>query len=335
MATDLVQCEANGNEMSLYYDTADDPSIAGGSQCTTPTWVFNKAVTGDMQINDTESPEEKTSRDPTVKYKQYLESQPDLEISGELIVDGGYDGFRYLNSMRSESFARNILALTQRLTTVGALGFKGKMRNFDRSLAGPQSGSLSQQFKLQPAACVRAGCVIIPVQVAISGTAATYDPGVFTTVSLGAFNEAPMSLGEQIVAGSLMRSFWNTEPEAHEEEVEAFTNIRPVIALLGIDKVDELLFSLGEANVLPPENPTMSTRRMKFEPTPMGGFEVRPMLAILREIVGNDPKTKDHKYMKPKWLQKKADEPTATTTILRVRTVKAPTEELQQQLPLE
>lgn len=333
MTTDLVNCEANGNEMSLYYDTADDPSISGGSSCTTPTWVFNKAVTGDMNIGDTESEEEKTSRDPTVKYKQYLESQPDLEVSGELIVDSQYDGFNYLNSMRAESYARNILAMTQRITTIGAFGFKGKMRNFDRSLSGPQSGSLSQTFKLKPAACVKAGCVIIPVKVAVSGTAATYDPGAFTTSAILASNEAPMSLAEQIVAGSLMRSFWNTEPEDHEEEVEAFTNIKPVIKLLGLDKVDQLLFSLGEANVLPPENPTMSTRRVKFEPTPIGRFEVRPMLAILREIVGNDPKTKDHKYMKGRWMQKKADEPTVTSTILRVRTVKKPFN--QPELPLE
>jgi hypothetical protein len=303
MTTELVQCEASGNEMSLYYDTADDPAVAGGSSCATPTWVFNKAVTGDMNIGETEEENKRTSRDPDVKYGQYSEAQPELEITGELIVDTQYDGWRYINSMRYESYARNILALTQRITTVGAEGTKGKMRNFDRSKAGPETGNLSQQFKLRPASCVKSGCLIKPVLVAVAGTAGDYNPGTFTA-SVALARAAEPSLASKIAESTIFRALWNTEPRPEDDEVEVFTDIAPLITLFDVDKVDALLFSLGELNVPPPERPTMGTRRIVFRPTGLGGFEVRPLLKMLREIVGNDPATQSCPYMTPKWESK-------------------------------
>ncbi len=329
MGTELIQCEANGNEMSLYYDTADDPSVAGGSNCATPTWVFNKAVTGDMSINETESLEERTSRDPEIKYKQYMEAQPELEISGELIVDTSYDGWRYLNSMRYESYARNILALTQRITTVGAEGVKGKMRNGDRSKSGPQSGSLSQQFKLQPAACVRSGCRIQPILVAVSGTAATYDPGAFA-VSVSALAArgftAPPTPAQLIAESALFRSLWNTEPSPQEDELIVYTDIGPVIQLLGLEQADAMSASLVELNVIPPEIPTPGTRKMAFKPTGMAGYEVRPLLAALREIVGNDKAFQNHKYMTPKWMPAQAPVVEPMTVAKATKQVKVATE---------
>ena len=311
MGTELVQCEANGNEMSLYYDTADDPSYAGGSQCTTPTWVFNKAITGDMNINETESENERTSRDPDIKYKQYMESMPELEVSGELILDTQYDGWRYLESMRYESYARNILALTQRISTVGAVGVKGKMRNFDRTKAGPQGGALGSQFKLRPAACVRAGCRIQPIQVAVANTAATYDPGVWT-LSLGARIgqglSAEPTLAERIVASAAMRGAYNTEPSPGEDDLYMYTDIGPVIQLLSVDEVDAMLSNLVEVVVPLPENPSPAARRLAIEPKGFGGFDVRSLLAAFREIIGNDPLTKDHKYMTPRFMKNTTSE---------------------------
>ena len=56
--TDLTNCDKQGSEVSLYYDTADDPTTAGGSTCTTPVWVYHKGITGDLSINETADEEE-------------------------------------------------------------------------------------------------------------------------------------------------------------------------------------------------------------------------------------------------------------------------------------
>lgn len=292
MATDLVNCDQKGSEMSLYYDTADDPSIAGGSSCTTPAWVYNKAVSGDMTITDTEDENELSARDPEMQYKQYSESKPDLEISGELLIDPDYDGFRYMNAMRAGSFGRNILALTSYLTNVGSIGFKGKFRNFDRTLSGPEAGAGKQNFKLKPSACVKAGCKITPVKIAVSGTAATWDPGTFTTASISAFNDVPMSLAEQIEGSSIYQVLTKVDADKNliDPPDELFTDIGPLIVFLGLDVVDKLLTSLVTASIIPPEKSVRSTRRNIPKPVGMGGFEGVALRDALMNIVKNDKK---------------------------------------------
>lgn len=272
--TDLTNCDKKGTEVSLYYDTADDPTIAGGSSCTTPVWVFHKGITGDLSINETEDEEELSVRDPDQIYKQYTESKADLEVSGEQVVDPAYEGYIYLNAMRAGSFARNCLVLTGYLTELKNIGFKGKFRNFDRSITGPETGAAKQNFKLKPAACVKSGCKITPVKTAAAGTIATYDPGAFAALDTRA-----------LVAAIQEHSVYKALNKTTAEEV--FTDVGPLITFLGVDTVDSLLTSLVEASPIPREASPRSGRRVKNTVTGMGGFNRVALLEALNEIVKN------------------------------------------------
>lgn len=273
-ATELINCDKKGSEVSLYYDTADDPAAVGGSNCATPVWVFHKGITGDLSINETEDEEELSVRDPDQMYKQYSESKADLEISGEQAVEPGYEGYIYLNSARTGSYARNFLVLTGYLTELLNVGFKGKFRGFDRSITGAESGPAKQNFKLKPAACVRAGCKITPVKTAAASTIATYDPGAFVALDSKA-------LIESIRSHSIYKAINNTTAE------EIFTDVVPLIGFLGADTVDSLLTSLVEASPIPRETRPLSTRRSKPVVTGMGGFNRADLLKALNEIVKN------------------------------------------------
>jgi hypothetical protein len=272
--TELTNCDKQGSEVSLYYDTGDDPSTAGGSSCTTPVWVYHKGITGDLSINETGDEEELSVRDPDQIYKQYAESKHDLEISGEQVVSPDYEGYIYLNAMRSRSFARNILILTGYLTELKNVGFKGKFRNFDFSITGPETGASKQNFKLKPAACVKSGCKITPVKTAAAGTITSYDPGAF--VALDA-----RSLAEEIRNHTIYKAINNTSAE------EIFTNVGPLITFLGADQVDDLLTSLVESSPITPEKNPRSARRVKVEPMGLGGFNRVALLEALNEIVKN------------------------------------------------
>lgn len=272
--TDLTNCDKMGSEVSLYYDTADDPTTAGGSTCTTPVWVYHKGVTGDLSINETADEEELSVRDPDQIYKQYAESKHDLEVSGEQTVDPAYEGYIYLNSMRARSFARNILILTGYLTELKNVGFKGKFRNFDFSITGPETGASKQNFKLKPAACVKSGCKITPVKTAAAGSVATYDPGAFAALDV-------RSLATEIQNHSIYKAINNTTAD------EIFTDVSPLITFLGVDQVDDLLTCLVETSPITPEKNPRSARRIKIEPTGLGGFNRVALLAALNEIVKN------------------------------------------------
>lgn len=274
MLTDLTQCDKKGTEVSIYYDTADDPAVAGGSACATPTWVFNKAVTGDVTITETEDEEELSSRDPALRYKQYTESKADLEVGGELMVDPLYEGFIFINAMRSGSYARNMLVLTGYLTELNNIGFRGKWRNFDRTISGPETGAQKQTFKLKPAACVKTGCYITPVKTAAAGTTAVYDPGLFAEYDA-------TKLAQSIVSHDIYRGFTNTTAE------EIFTNVGPLITWLGVEEVDKHLVSLVESQPVVDELNPNSGRRMKFSPQGIGCFNRESIVAVLNEMIGN------------------------------------------------
>jgi hypothetical protein len=274
MNTDLTFCDKKGSEVSLYYDTADDPSVAGGSSCTTPVWVYHKGITGDLSINETDDEEELSVRDPDQYYKQYSESKSDLEVSGEQVVDPLYEGYIYVNSARPGAYARNFLALTGYLTEVGNIGFKGKFRNFDRSITGPETGAPKQNFKLKPAACVKSGCKITPVKVATAGTLASYDPGAFAAYDV-------QSLAEEIKAHSIYQAINKTTAE------EVFTSVGPLLKFLGQATVDDLLVSFVDASPIPPENNARSAKRFKANPVGLGGFNRAALLEALDNIVKN------------------------------------------------
>lgn len=274
MSTDLVNCDKKGTEVSLYYDTADDPAISGGSSCTTPVWVYHKGITGDLSINDTENEEELSVRDPDQQFKQYTESKADLEISGEQAVDPAYEGYIYVNAARTGSYARNFLVLTGYLTELLNVGFKGKFRNFDRSITGPESGASKQNFKLKPAACVKSGCKITPVKTAAAGALATYDPGAFVSLDSRALVEA-------IKSHSTYKAISNTTAE------EIFTDVGPLMGFLGADTIDSLLTSLVETSPIPREMSPRSSRRVNPVLTGIGGFNRAALLEALNEIVKN------------------------------------------------
>ena len=167
---DLVQCDKAGNEMSLYLNTGT---------CDTPVWIFHKGVIGDLNLGETENENEQSSRDPAQIVRQYSEDKIDVEISGEQQVDSFYEGFVFLNSMRNRGDSRDVCILTGYMSEVGNVGWRGKFRNFDRSISGPESGSQRQTFRLKPAACVTAACKVRPVQVATADAVADYDPTTF------------------------------------------------------------------------------------------------------------------------------------------------------------
>jgi hypothetical protein len=269
---ELTLCNRKGREMVLYYDTA----VA--NNCATPVWVANKAVTGDLDINDTIDKEEQTSRDPLVKYKQYSQSQSDLEITGEMFVDPKYEGYSYIASMK-QGVPRNILILTYGLSVVGSVGYKGKFNNYDGSIKGPESGPGRTSFSLAPASCVITACNITTVEVAVAAAIVNYDEGVF--VPAASVGMSAPTLGQMIVESDVYQGLNNTGAEI------VYTDIAPLIGFLGVDKVDSLLDNLVEANYIP--TGIVSSRRMaKIKPRGMGEFHREDLLKVLNEIVLNE-----------------------------------------------
>lgn len=168
----LTLCDKKGTEVSLYLNL--------GGDCTTPVWTFHKGAVGDLNISETEDEDEQSSRDPAQLVKQYVESKIDVEIAGEQHVDQLYEGCAFLNSLRSGGSAGDVAALSGYITEVGSAGWRGKFRNFDRSITGPESGGSRQTFRLKPSACVLDACKVRPVMIAVAGTVADYNPQTFT-----------------------------------------------------------------------------------------------------------------------------------------------------------
>jgi len=173
-STELTLCDAQGLNFSLYYNVGT---------CETPVWVFHKGVTGDLNIGETEDEQERSTRDPAQLVKQYVGSKIDVEISGEQVVDQLYEGCAFLNAMRSNGSPGDVLALSNRINTVGAMGWRGKFRNFDRSMSGPEEGAASQTFRLKPAACQDEDCKVRPVIVEVADAIEDYDPQTFVATS--------------------------------------------------------------------------------------------------------------------------------------------------------
>ena len=149
-SANLTQCDKNGAEMSLYFSTGT---------CATPVWIFHKGIIGDLQLGETEDQNELTSRDPAQIVKQYTE--------GKI-------------AMRAKGSPGDICILTGYMSEVGSFGWRGHMRNFDRSISGPENGAARQSFMLKPAACVLVACKVRPVKVTTADSVADYSPQTFT-----------------------------------------------------------------------------------------------------------------------------------------------------------
>lgn len=173
-SADLTACDKKGSEGSLYLNVGT---------CATPVWIYHKGVVGDLNCSETENENEQSSRDPDQIVRQYGEDKIDVEISGEQQVDKDYEGCAFINSMRSGSDAQDVCFLTGYMSETGNFGWRGKFRNFDRSISAPESGSMRQTFRLKPAACVTAACKVRPVEVSSADAVADYDPGTFTPTS--------------------------------------------------------------------------------------------------------------------------------------------------------
>lgn len=170
-SANLTQCDKNGAEMSLYFSTGT---------CATPVWIFHKGIIGDLQLGESEDQNELTSRDPAQIVKQYTEGKIDIEVSGEQVVDSDYEGCNFINAMRAKGSPGDICILTGYMSEVGSFGWRGHMRNFDRSISGPENGAARQSFMLKPAACVLVACKVRPVKVTTADAVADYSPQTFT-----------------------------------------------------------------------------------------------------------------------------------------------------------
>lgn len=164
-----VNCDLRGMEAALYLNLGDD---------VTPIWHEHIGLTGDLTCTETEDENELTTRNRNRSVKEYTEGETDLTITGQQVMDPEYIGWQFLYSMRTGGEAQDVMYLTQPISVLGAVGWRGMMRNFDRTFNSPATGSQTQNFSLRPAACTPVS--VRPVKIAVADTAADYDPTQFT-----------------------------------------------------------------------------------------------------------------------------------------------------------
>lgn len=158
-------CDVRGMEMTLYFNLGDDD---------TPVWTEHLGLTGDMTISEVEDDEELTTRNRNRAVKEYVEGETDLNITGEQVMDPQYIGWQMLYSARTHGQPIDVMVLTNPMDVVGAVGWRGKMRNKDRTFNGPATGAQTQQFSLRPSACT--DVPVRPVKVVAENDVEDYDP---------------------------------------------------------------------------------------------------------------------------------------------------------------
>lgn len=139
-----LNCDVRGMEMTLYFNSGD---------VDTPVWVEHLGITGDLTIGETEDEEEVARRSRDRAVKEYGSGETDLSITGTQVVDPEYIGFQVLYAARTNGEPQDLMVLTQPIDTAGAVGWRGKFWNKDRTFNGPTTGSQTQAFNLRPAAC--------------------------------------------------------------------------------------------------------------------------------------------------------------------------------------
>lgn len=172
LTTTPEQCDKRGQDLLLYYNV--------GTKAT-PIWVEHLGIVGDLTLNEAEELNSRSVRSSTREVNEYTEGEIELSISGTQITDTAYEGYVFLQSMRRGGSARDVMILTGTIDTVGSQGWRGKMRNSDRGVSGPESGAMTTNFNLQPAAC--SDTPVGPVQINVAGTVSDFDPASFTAVS--------------------------------------------------------------------------------------------------------------------------------------------------------
>lgn len=158
-------CDLRGMDAVLYYNTGNDE---------TQVWVEHIGITGDLTCTETEDENELTTRNRNRNVKEYTEGDTDINITGTQVMDPEYHAWQVLYSMRTDGAAQDVMFLTQPLSEVGAVGWRGMMRNFDRTFNAPATGSQTQNFSLKPAACTTVP--VRPVKVSVADTAEDYTP---------------------------------------------------------------------------------------------------------------------------------------------------------------
>jgi hypothetical protein len=176
MATATPQnCDLRGLEACLYYNTGND---------NTQVWVEHVGITGDLTCTETEDENELTTRNRSRSVKEYTEGDTDINITGTQVMDPEYQGWQVLYSMRTHGEAYDVMFLTQPISEVGAVGWRGKMRNYDRTFNAPGTGSQTQNFSLKPAACTNIS--VRPVKIGTANTVGSFDPTNVGAVSTSA-----------------------------------------------------------------------------------------------------------------------------------------------------
>lgn len=164
-------CDVRGLEGTLYYNTGDD---------TTEVWVEHLGLTGDATLSEVEDDNELSTRNRNRKVKEYTEGDTDINITGTQTMDPQYQGWQVLYSMRTGGEPYDMMWLNQPMSEVGAVGWRGKMRNKDRTGNFPAQGPQTQNFSLRPAACT--DVPVREVKISVADTPADYDPTVVEDV---------------------------------------------------------------------------------------------------------------------------------------------------------
>lgn len=142
MSTATVESCRKGTRMSLYYNTG---TLAA------PVWVQHVGVIEDLDMNEDEELNELSGRRSSRQVKEYDEGEVELSITGTQLTDPEYEGWQFLNSMRTGGISREVLCLTGDIGVAGSYGWRGDFRNAVRTTRGPATGSMVNPFDLKPA----------------------------------------------------------------------------------------------------------------------------------------------------------------------------------------
>lgn len=165
-------CEKRGMELTLYYNVGDDD---------TQVWVEHVGIVGDLTMPETEELQARNARRSTRDVNEYTEGEIELAITGTQMTDPNYEGWAILNSMRRGGSPQDIMVLTGLISEQYSTGWRGMFRNSDRTYNGPESGGMTNNFNLQPAACTEVP--VRPVQIQTPDTVEDFDPTSFTPVN--------------------------------------------------------------------------------------------------------------------------------------------------------
>lgn len=170
MANQFISGCPKGSQVTLYYNTGIPAA---------PVWIEHVGMVEDLDMNETEELTELSGRREDRIVKEYNEGEIELAITGTQICDVDYEGWQALNSSRTGGIPGDFACLTNKISVIGAYGWRGDFWNGDRTFRGPSSGDLVNAVNLQPAApCNVASETVRVVRVSTPGDADDFDPTV-------------------------------------------------------------------------------------------------------------------------------------------------------------